>query len=46
MTLTAGFQWDPEQSTAAFIVHHPQATYFHVLDRPGDAPLDGVEGEG
>jgi 5-methyltetrahydrofolate--homocysteine methyltransferase len=45
MTLTAGFQWDPEQSTAAFIVHHPQATYFNVLERPDDAPLDGIEGE-
>lgn len=43
VSLTTAFQWDPEQSTAAFIVHHPQATYFNVLDRPGDAPLDDVE---
>ena len=45
MTLTAGFQWDPEQSTAAFIVHHPQATYFHVLEKGGDVPLDDVDGK-
>ena len=26
--LTAGFQLDPEQSTAAIVVHHPAAKYF------------------
>ena len=26
--LTAGFQLDPEQSTAAMVVHHPAAKYF------------------
>jgi 5-methyltetrahydrofolate--homocysteine methyltransferase len=26
--LTAGFQLDPEQSTAALVVHHPAAKYF------------------
>ena len=40
MDFTAGHQWDPEQSTAAFVVHHPQATYFHVLERSGDVALD------
>jgi 5-methyltetrahydrofolate--homocysteine methyltransferase len=28
--LTAGFQLDPEQSTAALVVHHPAAKYFSV----------------
>jgi len=28
--LTAGFQLDPEQSTAAIVVHHPSAKYFSV----------------
>jgi 5-methyltetrahydrofolate--homocysteine methyltransferase len=28
--LTAGFHMDPEQSTSAFVVHHPQAKYFVV----------------
>ncbi|HEV2580495.1 MAG TPA: methionine synthase, partial [Ktedonobacteraceae bacterium] len=26
--LTSAFQFDPEQTTAAIVVHHPQATYF------------------
>jgi 5-methyltetrahydrofolate--homocysteine methyltransferase len=26
--LTTGFQLDPEQSTAALVVHHPAAKYF------------------
>ena len=29
-TLTAAFQLVPEQSTAAIVVHHPQATYFSI----------------
>lgn len=29
-TLTENFQIDPEQSTSAIIVHHPQAKYFNV----------------
>jgi 5-methyltetrahydrofolate--homocysteine methyltransferase len=29
-TLTENFQIDPEQSTSAIIVHHPQAKYFSV----------------
>jgi 5-methyltetrahydrofolate--homocysteine methyltransferase len=28
--LTSGFQIVPEQSTSAFIVHHPDARYFHI----------------
>jgi 5-methyltetrahydrofolate--homocysteine methyltransferase len=30
MRLTQGYQLDPEQSTFAPIVHHPQAKYFSV----------------
>ncbi len=30
MTLTSAYQLVPEQSTAAIIVHHPDATYFNV----------------
>ena len=30
MTLTAAFQLVPEQSTAAIVVHHPDARYFSV----------------
>jgi 5-methyltetrahydrofolate--homocysteine methyltransferase len=29
--LTSGFQLDPEQSTAALVVHHPAAKYFSVV---------------
>jgi 5-methyltetrahydrofolate--homocysteine methyltransferase len=28
--LTAGYQLDPEQSTAALVVHHPAAKYFSI----------------
>jgi len=28
--LTEGYQLDPEQSTSALIVHHPQAKYFSM----------------
>ncbi len=30
MALTSAFQWTPEQSTAAIVVHHPQAKYYNV----------------
>jgi hypothetical protein len=30
MTLTSAFQLIPEQSTAAMIVHHPEAKYYAV----------------
>ncbi len=30
MSLTAGFQMVPEQSTAAIIVHHPEAKYYNI----------------
>jgi 5-methyltetrahydrofolate--homocysteine methyltransferase len=30
MQLTSAFQLVPEQSTAAIILHHPQARYFNI----------------
>ena len=30
MSLTSAYQLIPEQSTAAIIVHHPQAKYFNI----------------
>ncbi len=30
VTLSEGFQLDPEQSTSAIIFHHPEATYFNA----------------
>jgi 5-methyltetrahydrofolate--homocysteine methyltransferase len=34
LTLTPAYQWIPEQSTAAIIVHHPDAKYYSVgVDR-------------
>jgi 5-methyltetrahydrofolate--homocysteine methyltransferase len=28
--LTEEFQLDPEQSTSAIIIHHPEAKYFNI----------------
>jgi 5-methyltetrahydrofolate--homocysteine methyltransferase len=39
--LTEGNQLWPDQSTAAFVVHHPQAKYFHVFPA-GGGRLDSV----
>ncbi len=36
MSLTAAYQLVPEQSTAAIILHHPQAKYFNI----GESRLD------
>jgi len=33
--LTTGFQFDPEQTTAAIVLHHPDAKYFALM-RTGD----------
>ena len=30
LTLTPSFQWVPEETTAAIVVHHPDAKYFSV----------------
>ncbi len=32
VSLTDSYQFDPEQTTAAIVVHHPQATYFAVKE--------------
>src|SRR3954468_23575070 len=37
MELTSAFQLVPEQSTAAIIVHHPEAKYYAVRGQAGDA---------
>ncbi len=34
--LTDGFQFDPEQTTAAIVIHHPDARYFALLHTGGD----------
>ena len=36
MTLTSAFQLVPEQSTAAMIVHHPEAKYYSIRGEGGD----------
>ncbi len=30
MTLTPAYQLVPEQSTAAIVVHHPEARYYNI----------------
>ena len=32
VTLTESFQWMPEQSTAAIVIHHPEAKYYVVRE--------------
>ncbi len=34
--LTEGFQFSPEQTTAAIVIHHPDAKYFALLRTGGD----------
>ena len=41
--LTAGFQLDPEQSTAAIVVHHPEAKYFSIGSAAERAATDLAE---
>src|SRR5688572_755865 len=40
MTLTSAFQLVPEQSTAALIVHHPEAKYYAVRGVVGEPTAD------
>ncbi|HZS78048.1 MAG TPA: methionine synthase [Ktedonobacteraceae bacterium] len=35
--LTEAYQFDPEQTTAAIVVHHPQAVYFSVREQVAGA---------
>ena len=44
MELTSAFQLIPEQSTAAIIVHHPQAKYYAVRGARARAPLQPRRG--
>ncbi len=39
--VTDGFQFSPEQTTAAIVIHHPDAKYFALL-RTGDDPAQTV----
>ena len=40
MSLTSAFQLVPEQSTAAIILHHPDAKYFNIGASLTDRALD------
>jgi 5-methyltetrahydrofolate--homocysteine methyltransferase len=42
MELTSAFQLIPEQSTAAIIVHHPEAKYYAVRAQAGERDTAGV----
>ena len=45
VTLTTGYQLVPEQSTAAIVLHHPEARYFTVYgsgDVNADEPIPGA----
>ena len=41
--LTDGFQFDPEQTTAAIVIHHPDAKYFALLHTGGDPAMATAE---
>ncbi|HYF63193.1 MAG TPA: vitamin B12 dependent-methionine synthase activation domain-containing protein, partial [Herpetosiphonaceae bacterium] len=43
VSLTSGFQLDPEQSTAAIVVHHPEAKYFSIGSGAERAEADVAE---
>lgn len=36
ITVTDGFQFEPEQTTAAIVIHHPDAKYFALQRAGGD----------
>ena len=44
MELTSAFQLVPEQSTAAMIVHHPEAKYYAVRGQVNEGARDNGEG--
>jgi len=37
VNLTEAYQFDPEQTTAAIVIHHPQALYFAVREQAAEA---------
>jgi 5-methyltetrahydrofolate--homocysteine methyltransferase len=45
VTITESYQFVPEQTTAALVVHHPQAKYFSVI-ATGTAPATEPEAAG
>lgn len=45
VSLTAGFQLDPEQSTAAIVMHHPEARYFGIYKSHTSIPATTSEPE-
>jgi hypothetical protein len=34
--VTDGFQFNPEQTTAAIVIHHPDAKYYAIMRTGGD----------
>jgi 5-methyltetrahydrofolate--homocysteine methyltransferase len=46
MQLTSAFQLVPEQSTAAIVIHHPEAKYYTVRETAGTPQLRSVQGSG
>ena len=44
MSLTAAYQLVPEQSTAAIVVHHPDAKYYAVRVAAGAGAGAGAAG--
>jgi 5-methyltetrahydrofolate--homocysteine methyltransferase len=46
VSLTEGFQLVPEQSTAAIVLHHPQARYFAVYTAASAAEDAELVGRG
>ncbi|HVF40789.1 MAG TPA: vitamin B12 dependent-methionine synthase activation domain-containing protein, partial [Gemmatimonadaceae bacterium] len=45
MDYTESFQLLPEQSTAAIIIHHPEAKYYAVRGAPAEVALAGVRAD-
>lgn len=44
MSLTPAFQIVPEQSTAAIIIHHPEARYFSIGKSRVEQLMKEIEG--
>jgi 5-methyltetrahydrofolate--homocysteine methyltransferase len=37
--VTDGFQFNPEQTTAAIVIHHPDAKYYAIMRTGGDPAI-------
>jgi 5-methyltetrahydrofolate--homocysteine methyltransferase len=44
MQLTSAFQLVPEQSTAAIVIHHPEAKYYTVRETAGGGARREAQG--